>query len=269
MASVSLLVVNYYTREHVEALLSSMESQPPFQEMEVLVGDNTPGGELSEDPRYRLFPFQENLGFASACNYLAEKARGTYLFLANPDLTFTQSLAPLLPLIQGDVVGVVPLIQPRQRFQLRRLPTPLRLFVDFGGLVNLWKKNPISRWYYYDKIPLQPFKVEQPAFCALLIKKEVYLALGGLDTRFYPAWFEDVDFCIRAKQQGYHFLCHPGCTVSHALGVTAQRLGRRKFLSYYVHNLRQLGKKHFPFHQRFLLELILLWGCLIRGVPPW
>ncbi len=35
-----------------------------------------------------------------------------------------------------------------------------------------------------------------------MFRREVWQRLGGFDTQFHPLWFEDVDFCKRARDLG-------------------------------------------------------------------
>ena len=88
-------------------------------------------------------------------------------------------------------------------FTLRRLPTPLVLAFEVLLINRLWPGNP-ANWHYrcygfdYD----EPGEVEQPAGAFLMFRRQVWEQLGGFDERFYPIWFEDVDFCKRIRDHG-------------------------------------------------------------------
>jgi GT2 family glycosyltransferase len=42
----------------------------------------------------------------------------------------------------------------------------------------------------------------------MLLKRDVYERIGGLDERFSPGPYEDDDYCLRARMHGYGlFLC--------------------------------------------------------------
>jgi GT2 family glycosyltransferase len=52
-------------------------------------------------------------------------------------------------------------------------------------------------------------------FAAVMMRKEVYLSLGGLDEQQFPADYNDVDFCLRASGRGYRHLVIGACAVLH------------------------------------------------------
>ena len=67
----------------------------------------------------------------------------------------------------------------------------------------MWPGNPVNRrWRCHDLDLSVAQDVEQPAGACLLVRGSVWQELGGLDERFHPLWFEDVDFCQRLKQRG-------------------------------------------------------------------
>ncbi|HPR63121.1 MAG TPA: glycosyltransferase [Thermoanaerobaculia bacterium] len=272
MAEVSLIVVNYYTADHLRALVESARAHSPFARYEWIVVDNSPGGEsLPSIPEpCRVISPGRNLGFAAACNLAAKASQADFLFFCNPDITFLESLEPLISLHGGKYRGGVPLINPRQRFQLRRFPTPLNFFVDFCGPVTVWPGNPWSSRYYYDHHPPdRPFPVLQPAACALLVERSAYEDLSGMDEAFFPAWFEDVDFSYRYWKKGYRFLCDPRVSIAHTLGVSADRIGRQEFLKIYARNYTRFARKHFNASTKLFSMLFLRMGMALRGIGSW
>ncbi|SEH04237.1 N-acetylglucosaminyl-diphospho-decaprenol L-rhamnosyltransferase [Candidatus Venteria ishoeyi] len=56
---------------------------------------------------------------------------------------------------------------------------------------------------------------------ALMISRSLWKQLGGFDTRYIPAYYEDTDLCFSARAAGYQVLyCHRA-EVIHYEGVTA------------------------------------------------
>lgn len=272
MPEVTIVVVNFHTASELNTLFRSAEHFRPFQVYDWVIVDNTPGGDaLPPLPATAsLQHLKDNPGFGTACNVAVRKASSPYIFLCNPDIRFTGPLDSLLPHITGDVAAACPLIEPRQRFQLRRFPTPGYFFTDFCGVVNLWPSNPISRTYYYDDHPNdRPFPVLQPAACCLLIDRDAFLDLGGFDPEFRPAWFEDVDLAYRVALQGQKILCDPRVRIAHDLGVSAKRLGRERFLKIYAANYKKFCRKHWGPFSRIFSETFLRLGMYARGVFSW
>ncbi|HEY6320496.1 MAG TPA: hypothetical protein VJA16_02930, partial [Thermoanaerobaculia bacterium] len=86
--------------------------------------------------------------------------------------------------------------------------------------------------------------VEQPAAAALARRRQALADAGGLDERFHPAWFEDVDLARRLRQLGGVLLYWPAARFRHALGSTVPRLGYGPFLWIYYRNLERYLAKH-------------------------
>ncbi len=90
MMNVSILIVNYNTRELLADCLRTVYEQTHGITFEVIVVDNasTDGSEeyvLSRFPAVRWIASGENLGFGKANNLGASRAQGEYLFLLNSD----------------------------------------------------------------------------------------------------------------------------------------------------------------------------------------
>lgn len=86
---VSVIIVNYNTRELTQKSINSVFEYTQKQSFEVLVVDNNSldgSKELfSEDVRIQYIYSNENLGFGRANNLAIEKAKGKYIFLLNSD----------------------------------------------------------------------------------------------------------------------------------------------------------------------------------------
>ena len=54
----------------------------------------------------------------------------------------------------------------------------------------------------------------------ILVRRELLRTLGGLDTRFTPAYYEDTDLCFEARRHGYRVLYQPEAVIVHVEGAS-------------------------------------------------
>ena len=78
-----------------------------------------------------------------------------------------------------------------------------------------------------------------------LVRRHLWAQLGGLDEGFYPAYYEDVDFCLRAREAGWEIWYQPEAVVVHQRASSTQALfrsflferGHRRLLERWAHLL--------------------------------
>lgn len=157
----------------------------------------------------------ENLGFVEACRQGAARARGEFiLFLNNDTQVMPNWLISMVNALDNDpTVGITgsKLIYPDGRLQ------------EAGGIIF----NDASGWNYgrfFDPTDAEFDHSREVDYCSgasLLIRKTLWERLGGFDTRYAPAYYEDTDLCFAARQAGYKVLyCHDSEVVHHE-GITA------------------------------------------------
>jgi GT2 family glycosyltransferase len=199
---------------------------------EVLVHDNSP-------------PFA-NLGFAKANNLLLAKAKGKYLVLLNPDTEVTPNwLDHLIKKARSDAgIGI---IQPK-------LLRPNGL-IDSTG--HAWKRwgvpydrgaGEVDEGQYDNETELSSC-----CFACALVKREVFDRVGLLDEKLF-LFFEDVDFCLRAKRAGWRVVYSPNSVVYHVKHGSGVPTGR--FYMPYI-ALKIFGPKRY-------LKMV---GFIILGIP--
>ena len=155
-----------------------------------------------------------NEGFIASCNRGAKAARGEYLLFLNNDTTVTAGwLSNLLETFAfdsaADLVGSK-LIYPDGRLQ------------EAGGII--WRDG--SGWnrgkfqdagkpeYNYLR------KVDYCSAASLMIRKALFDDLGGFDSKYAPAYYEDTDLAFKVTQSGHTVLYQPTSVVIHYEGVT-------------------------------------------------
>jgi GT2 family glycosyltransferase len=132
-------------------------------------------------------------------------------------------------------------------------------------LNRLWPNNRINRRYRgltlnYDST----MEVEQPAGAFLMVRRAVWQELGGFDERFFPLWFEDVDFCRRAIDRGYRLHYVPEATVRHGGAHSIPQLSLEMRQIYWYRSLLRYSAKHFQQASLRMVCLAVIAGSILR-----
>ncbi len=255
---------HWHDEEHLAGLARNWPTDASF---ELIVVDNGSDGDLTELAASRsnvsvLNPCR-NLGFGAAVNRGAAAAGGDLILILNTDAvpepgaldTLVEAMAD-----HPDAAGLAPRLlgaddAPQAGWQLRRLPT-LRTLVGYCCFVE---PGPQPE-------PAAGTPVEQPAACALLLRRAAFENAGGMDERFWPAWFEDVDLARRLADRGERVLYWPDAVFRHGLGASVPRLGYGAFLAAYYRNLDHYARKHHGGGGALLLRAVLVGAALLRIV---
>lgn len=141
---------------------------------------------------------KNNRGFAKAVNIGIKKALkmgAEKIILINPDIEITKKDITDLLADNADIIGPVLLSDG---------------VYDYGGKVN-WT---IGRTAHLKKGP--PSEIDYISGACMVIDKKVFEKIGFFDERFFM-YFEDADFCLRAKQEGFSIKINPGVIITHHL----------------------------------------------------
>lgn len=213
-----------------------------------------------------------NRGFAAAVNQGVGLASNADLILIlNPDVELSTSLDALTDACRthGMAAGQLTDVEgrPQAGFTIRRLPTATALIFELLGLNRLWRSNPVNRRYRcLDRDLEKPGLAEQPAGAFLMIRRDVWERLGGLDEAFYPVWFEDVDFCRRAIDSGVRIEYVPSVKARHRGGHSVAALSARCRAVYWCDSLLRYAAKHFRAVQYRGVCLAVLLSSVPRGL---
>ncbi len=219
--------------------------------LEILVVDdasNDEGATLVERefPQVRLIRRAANGGFAAACNTGLQVARGDVLVLVNQDVVLTadalQALVDALQLPERGAVG-------------GKLRYPDGRLQHAGGYL-LWPQGfgmhhgaGAADEGQFDT----PQAVEFVTGALLAMRRDVFQKVGGLDEGFYPAYYEDVDWCFRIRAAGYTIWYEPQAIGVHQESSVLRDTPTRE-VAYHRGRWRFL-LKHLP-PQRLLAEVI-------------
>jgi GT2 family glycosyltransferase len=269
MKLTGVVVVTYNSAEVIERCLDSCGDLP------VVVVDNASRDGTCELVRARgsiaLIANAANQGFASAVNQGVAALGTELILLLNPDAELTSPIDELeqacsaegAGLAAGKLVNEAGEVQ--RGFTMRRFPTPATLVLEVLGINRMLSFNPVNRRYRCLDVDLdRAGEAEQPPGAFLMFRREVWQRLGGFDTQFHPLWFEDVDFCKRARDLGLKIRYVPRVTARHRGGHSIARLEWSCREVYWYVSLLRYASKHFrpPGYRRVTAAVML--GCMFR-----
>lgn len=244
----------------------------------VVVIDNASTDGTSEHvrlsaPQARLIVADRNLGFAGGANAGVRESDTPWVLILNPDILLTREAVERM-LAAGERsadIGAVgaQLIgadgHPQPAYSLRRFPTLGVWAADLLLLDHVWPGNPASaRYLALDLDRTVDQDAEQPAAACLLVRRAAFDAIGGFDTSFHPAWFEDVDFCHRLVDAGWRIRYVAGALVVHEGGIAMRTLGLGAFSAIWYRNLRRYVARHGTPAARLLIRPLIVTGMLLR-----
>ena len=88
-------------------------------------------------------------------------------------------------------------------------------------------------------------RVDQPAGAFLMFSRIAWESVGGFDERFWPLWFEDVDFCARIKSAGFCTYYDPEGVAKHAGSHSIRALPLENRERYWYGSLLEYAEKHY------------------------
>lgn len=106
---------------------------------------------------------------------------------------------------------------------------------------------------------------------AVMIRRDVYAAIGGFDERFHPIWFEDVDLCKRLIDAGYEIWYDPSAAITHVGQHTLTMYNLTAVMAMWNANMIRYARKHFPRWAGFLRVVAMVGTVLrafVRGLQP-
>jgi len=213
---VSIVIPVHNGWDITAACLTSLATQNSSVPYEVIVVDDASTDEterlLEQVKGVHVLRLATNQGFLHAVNEGAATATGDYLVLLNNDVEVQAGwLDALVRTAESDSgIGIVGarLIYPDGKLQ------------EAGGII--W--NDASGWNYgrYANAEHPSFSFRRDVdYCSgacLLVRHDLWDKVGGFDSRFAPAYYEDADLAFSARALGYRVVYEPKSHVIHNEG---------------------------------------------------
>jgi GT2 family glycosyltransferase len=260
---VQAIVVNYRTAEMtldaVRALLVALERIPDSQV--VVVDNDSQDGSYAKlaraaqamRGRVTVLASDKNGGFGYGVNVglrygLASRSPADYFYLLNsdafPDPSAVSELLQVLERepragIAGSYIYGLDGLPHQTAF---RFPSPISE-LERALRLGLMSKI-LSRWRVVMPVPDSDREVDWVAGASMMIRREVFADVGGFDETFF-LYFEETDFCLRAKQAGWSTHYVRGSAVAHiGSASTGLKDHRRRMPEYWFDSRHHYFKKN-------------------------
>jgi hypothetical protein len=241
---VAILTVTTNAAGHLPAYLDAIE-RVTYPAWEAWIVDNASTDGSAEMVAARLpaalaLRNERNLGFTGACNralrLIGEEERLDYVLFLNDDTEVTPGfLEPLLALADERT-----LVAPRT--YLAGQPGVLDDAAgDFDWWRGTWKRRVLGRREGPGDGVVH--EVETANLSCLLVPARAFREVGLLDDAFF-VYYDDTDFCRRARLAGYRILLQPLSIVYHRKGATLGGQASAFGCYYLARNRPYLVRKH-------------------------
>ena len=208
---VSVVIPLWNGVDSIGACLRSLFDQPHPQLEEVICVDNasSDGSDVlvaAEFPQVRLLVQPVNLGFAGGVNVGAAAAHGDLIALLNQDCLVQPGWVDAYTAVFASApdCGIVGSV-----------------IVNADGSINHAGAR-ITRPLAYGEHLLAapgagPYVADYVNGAFVCCRRDVWQALGGMDESFYPAYYEESDYCYRLRRRGYEVMVAPAARATHLL----------------------------------------------------
>lgn len=237
----SIVIVNYNAAPFLKRAIDSIGHHLKNISHEICVVDNASTDESSDVwtayPQIRVISNDKNLGFAAAVNQGLRISSGSFILWLNPDSELLDDgLEEILRYLNDHPeVGI---IGPRILNTDGSIQLSCRSFPSYqAGLFNRYSL--LTRWFPNNSFSRKYLKsdwdhnaitdVDWVSGACLLHRRELLERPGVLDENFFM-YCEDVDYCLRAKQQGWKVQYHPGAKVRHEIAASSKQLPNKTIL---------------------------------------
>jgi len=260
---VSIIIVNWNGINDSIECLESLKKLT-YKNYKIILIDN---GSIDNqaDKLIKRFPYVKliknivNTGFCFANNQgikFALKNKADYILLLNNDTTVASNFLDIL-IDYAEKHSTVGILSPKINYYYN--PDTVwamggKMYKFLGIGINIGKGHKSTQYT----------NIIEPDFasgCALLVRHEVITRVGMLDLKYF-AYYEDADFCYRAKKIGYKISTIPQSIVWHKKSASAGLKGKNKFSPlqcyYQTRNTIVFAKKHLSFYEKIPLVIFTI-----------
>jgi len=218
---VSLIIPTKEGIHLIKTCIDSILAKTTYTYYEIIIIDNNSENaevlkylkKIQANPRIRCLRDENPFNFSALNNKAIEYAKGEYIGLINSDIevitpTWIEEMLSLAALPGVGAIGAK-LYYPNKTIQ------HAGVILGIGGVADHAHRN-LSQcdFGYFGRAKLIQEYSAVTAAC-LLVRKDIYKQVGGLNESNLAVAFNDVDFCLKIKEAGYRNIWTPYAELFH------------------------------------------------------
>lgn len=219
--AISVIVLAWRLTDQLVDCVRAVRAQDGAESAEVVVVVNGSDESVRDAARRsgadRVIESPVNLGFGGGVNLGVSEARGRFLILLNDDAVPRSGwLAALVARAESDEsIGAVASLLVDDEGLVQEAGSR----VLSGGGTRQWGRGLEPAAAEAEGL-LAVRDVDYGSAAALLVRRDVFDGLSGFDSRYEPAYYEDVDLQLRIRLAGRRVVLEPEAVVEHASGAS-------------------------------------------------
>jgi GT2 family glycosyltransferase len=297
-----VVIVNYKTADlTVDCLQSLAPEIGTVPGTHVIVTDNASGDGSVEKIQTcidqhkwdwaKLLPLPKNGGFAYGNNQAIEPALKNdppqYVYLLNPDtvvlpdalkeLVKFMDAHPEVGIAGGRAINMDGTVR-NSMFRFHTALSELEGSIRLGFISKLLKKHVVA-----SPPPDEPAPADWVSGASMIIRREVFERIGLLDDRYFM-YYEETDFCLRAKRRGWPCWYVPSSKIIHLVGqssgVTGVKRTTKRRPRYWFESRHRYFREHYGVVNTVIADMFWAGGYAVSSVlqklrgkprtdPPW
>jgi len=233
MIDLSIIIVNFNTKEFLRNCLKSVIESTKNISYEIIIVDNAShDGSVEmvkkEFPEIRIIANKQNVGFSKANNQgvkISKESRYV-LFLNSDTIVKKNVLEDMIKFMDSHKdagAATCKLIMPNGKIDdatHRGFPTPWNAFCHFSGLSKMAPKSRIFTGYTLGWMDFEKaHEIDALAGAFMLVRRPAGEEAKWWDEDYF-FYGEDLDFCFMLKQKGWKIYYVPGFFIKHYKGVS-------------------------------------------------
>lgn len=275
MMDVSIIIVNYNTKELLKQTIKSVIKNTKGLEYEIIVVDNASiDGSIelvkNEFKDVLLIENKNNLGFSKANNIGIKKSSGKYVLLLNSDTVVLDKTIKICFDYMEEYIDIgalgckVVLKDGKLDHACKRgFPTPPASLYYMLKLNKFFPKSKKFGQYTMSYVGEDEIsEVDSLMGAFMMVRRDAIDKIGFLDEDFFM-YGEDIDWCFRIKEAGYKVVYFPKVKIIHYKGASSRK---KKYKTLYeFHRAMYLFyNKHYFKKYNILITLFVYLGIAVR-----
>lgn len=267
MSALDIIIVNWNSgNQLVDCVNSVLEFASELLGRIIIVDNASADNSISKLPlsqKLQIINSQTNLGFAKACNLGAKYAKSDFLLFLNPDAKLmANSLEKTLDFLRqasSAKIGICGICLLNEEGVVQhgcaRFPTWWS-FIGKGLVLDRILPTYFPPHFMVEFDHKTNREVDQVIGAFFIVRRSAFDELGGFDERFF-VYFEELDFCLRAKKSGWLTFYFAEASAYHKGGGVSEQVKAHR-LFYYLKSQTLFCFKHLNFFQAASVLLIVL-----------